>query len=142
MPFFPGIHQQENKTNTQTTSKGPWAKLTMLLRSTEHCPVLVLQLPPPKLPAEELFQLPLLCSTSCFILKHNLASLPHCNALCNLRTKLFAVHKHAGSIDVPVPHQASDETQNVPHSNQTHVTLTFRQTLMSGTINFAKFIMY
>lgn len=47
--FFPGIHQEENETNTQATSKGPQATLPTLLRSTEHCPVLVLQLPPLKL---------------------------------------------------------------------------------------------
>lgn len=86
----------------------------------EHCPVLVSQVPPLKLPAEELLTLPLLCSTSCFILKHNSASLPHCNALCNLRIKLFAIHKHAGSINMPTKHQESDETQNV--HTQTRLT--------------------
>lgn len=130
--FFRSTHQ-ENKTNTQATSKGAWAILTTFLRSMDHSPVLLSQLPPPKPPAEELPLLPLLCSTSCFVLKHNSASLPHRNALLNLRIKLFAA-PDAGSIDVPAPHQAADWTQRVPHSNQTHVTWTFRQALMSGTL--------
>lgn len=108
---FPSIYQEENKTNTRTTSKGLWAMLNMLLRSTEHCPVHVSLLLPWKPLAEGLLPLPLSCFTSCFILKHNSASLPHYNALHSLRIKLLAAHKHAGSTDVPVPHQASEETK-------------------------------
>lgn len=68
--------------------------------NANHAPEQYRPLPGPCLAAptsEELLPLPLLCSTSCFILKHNSASLPHCNALHNPRTKLFAVHKHTGS---------------------------------------------
>lgn len=88
--FFFSIFQDDNKANTQTTSKGLWATLKTLLRSTKHCPVLVLQLPPPKQPVEELLPSLLLCSTLRLILNLNSASLPHCKAQGNLRIKLFA----------------------------------------------------
>lgn len=88
--FFFSILQDDNKANTRTTSKGLWATLKTLLRSTKHCPVLVLQLPPPKQPVEELLPSLLLCSTLCLILNLNSASLPHCKAQGYLRIKLFA----------------------------------------------------
>lgn len=109
-PFLPSIQQEVNKSNTLTTSKGPCAMLTVPLRM-EHCPVRVSQLPPLKPPAEELLPLPLSCSKSFFLLKHNSASPPHCNGLFNLRIKKFTVHQWAGSVDTPMPPQAYDDTQ-------------------------------
>lgn len=69
-------------------------------------------------------------------------SLTACNAVCNLRNTLFAVHKHTGSTDMPLPCQAFDKTQNISHSNQTYVVLTCRWTWMSGSTDFSKFIIY
>lgn len=76
-----------------------------------------------------------------FLFKRNSAS-PHTAVVCaTSELSNFQYTNRLSALICPC-HPRLMTLHSVPLSNQTRVTLTFSQTLMSATINFAKFIMH